>query len=136
MAKLSTLYLNQYAQDLIDFNSLYGSYSLLSKDSQDYFKEVLIDMILQAKCRDEDVDIAISHAHIKSTKNCCVVVKKGIHYYNLKRSFSVDKEEVTMHLLASLFRVGYLRNRNSIPSDKWWYGDLKLDKNASCMFQA
>ena len=128
MAKLSTLYLNQYAQDLIDFNFLYSSYSHLSQERKDFFREVLIDMILQAKCRVEDVDIAISHAHIKSTKNCCVVIKKGIHYHNLKRSFSVDKEEVTIHLLASLFRVGYQRNRNSIPSDKWWYRDLKMDK--------
>ena len=124
MGKLSTLYLNQYAQDIIGFETLYECYSSLSTKDKAYFKEVLIDLILQSKCRVEDVDLAISYSHIKSTKNCCVIARKGIYYHNLKKVLSVDSEELVIHLLASLFRVGYMRKRKEQKMGKWWYEDL------------
>ena len=124
MGKLSTLYLNQYAQDVIGFKTLYERYTSLTNSEKNYIKEVLIDLILQSDCRVEDIGVAISYSQIKSTRNCCVVARKGIYYHNLKKVLSVDCEELVIHFLASLFRVGYIRKRKEQKVGKWWYEDL------------
>jgi hypothetical protein len=128
MEKSVTLPLNKFAQNLIDYNRLFQIYKSFDTDKQQLFKVTLLDLICQSKCKVNDVDAAITNARMKPTKTCCVIARKGVYYHNLIRVYSADKDEVSICLLANLFKIGYSRRRNedSKPS-KWWNEDLSFE---------
>lgn len=125
MEELITLPLNRFAQGILEYDSLFKIYQEYDVTRRNAFKETLLELISQSKCKDVDVDLAIKNSRLKPTKNCCVIAKKGVYYHNLRRVYLSDSDKASICLLVNIFRIGYLRRRSEDNNPtKWWNQDL------------
>lgn len=67
---------------------------------------------------------AILSSKIKRSSTCCAVIKKGIHYHNLKRITSLSEERKSVKLLLNLFVQGYNRKNVDSNLEMWWNAEF------------
>jgi len=120
--------INQYAQDLVGIKELLDLFSNLSPEQKKAFLNDTLFFIIQSKAIDKDIEEAILESKLKSTLTACVLLRKGVLSYNLKKLINLpDKElESVFILLLCLFKLAYKRRllfeKNNL--NKWWYQDL------------
>jgi len=95
-------------------------------------KEIL-NLIIQSKVKDSDIEEAIRDSKLKPTYTPCAMLKKGVSPHLLEKLICLEKQELSkvFLLLLSLFKIAYLRRyliEKNLPS-KWWYWDLSNEKN-------
>lgn len=122
------LIINLFGQEKIDSSVILSYYSHVHVSEKETFQRVLIDLILQAKCTNDDVVAAISESGVKETATSVVILKKGIQYQNLIRLFQLREDHNSLLLLVNLFRIGYKRRRDEdVSAHKWWNKDLSAE---------
>lgn len=122
---------NQYGQDLFfkeDILNLFESFDI--NDKQTFFINIL-DLIMQSKPQETDVQFAIDMSCLKPTHTPCVLLRKiGINH-NLKKLIELPENEwkKSLTLLLSLFKIAYRRRFEEEANDpnKWWYWNLSDD---------
>lgn len=88
------------------------------------FWEHLLDLIQQSKCDLTDVDRAILTSKVKKTSTCCVIIRKGTFYHNLKRIAALSEKRNALFLLLCLFKQGYQRKIVDNNPAKWWNAEF------------
>ena len=76
-------------------------------------------LISQSKPRTEDIEVSITASKLKPTFTPCVLLRKGVAYYNLKKNTKQPEGELekSFVLLLSLFRISYQRRFESEGDD-------------------
>lgn len=125
--------INQYGQVLIDEERIMQLFDSFDTDSRNTFFTELLNLILQSKPKDEDIEVAIFNSGLKSTFTPCVLLRKGVENHHLEKLIKLPENELNkvFKLLMNLFKIAYKRRfeaeRNNL--DKWWYWDLSDKDN-------
>lgn len=129
--------INQYAQGLIEYNSLLEVFNSFDLEGKIYYLKEIAALIMQSKPKKEDIEPAVITSNLKSTYTPCVLLRKGVESYRLQRIIELPENELekVFVLFLSLFKIAYYRRfeqeRNN--PDKWWYWDLSDSKKVSAI---
>jgi hypothetical protein len=124
--------INQYGQDIISINFLLNRFKLLNIEEKKIYLRDILNLIIQSKVINDDIQEAIKNSNLKSTYTPCVMLKRGVASHHLEKIICLpDKEaDKILSLFLSLFRIAYMRRfkieKNN--STKWWYWDLSDEK--------
>ncbi len=77
---------------------------------------------MESKCDLTDVEQAILTSKVKKISTCCVIIKKGTFYHNLKRIATLSEKRNA--LLLCLFKQGYQRKLVDNNPAKWWNAEF------------
>jgi len=102
---------NQYGQGIVDIEKLISLLECLSNENKRLFLNDLLYLIMQSKPMDEDINEAIIESGLKPTYTPCVLLKKGVAVYNLKKIIELPNNELekVITLLLVLFKIAYRR---------------------------
>jgi hypothetical protein len=127
------LLVNKFGQELIDEVELGKVFSEYDMPTKKAFLLDMINLILQSKVTNEDIDLAIINSKLKPTFTPCVMLKKGLKGNNLYKIQQLPESEFAkiFSLFINLFKVGYQRRFTYEKNDpnKWWYWDFSDKKN-------
>lgn len=121
--------INRYGQNMVSYNEVLSFFNHLDQDEQNAFFYLLLNLIVQSECTQEDVPLAIEENNLKPTYTPCVLLMKSVKIFNLKKIINLPDSEhqKVLLLLLGLFKQGYKRRfeqeRNS--PTKWWYWDFR-----------
>lgn len=77
--------INQYGQSLIDENEILICFNGLTDIQKEEYLSDLVELILQSRPKDCDINTAIEHSHLRSTYTPCVLLARGgVKYHNLR----------------------------------------------------
>lgn len=128
-----TISVNQFGQSLIDIEHLLKMFESFEINYKRDFLNGLLDLILQSKVGNTDIEAAIENSKLKPTFTPCVLIKKGTDDYNLRVMVKLRENELekVFKLLMALFKIAYKRrfDLETVLGDKWWYLDLSKKKN-------
>lgn len=132
MTTQDEILINQFGQNLIFADDIKNKFESQTTVQKKIFLNEIINLINQSKPNNEDIEIAIVESKLKQTYTPCVLIKKGIENYNLKKLVDLPENELnkSLILLLSLFKIAYQR-RFQIEKDnpnKWWYWDLSNEE--------
>lgn len=113
-----------YARGAYSLEKAFDVFTKLNNTEQGCFWEHLLDLIQQSKCDLTDVDRAILTSKVKKTSTCCVIIKKGTFYHNLKRIATLSEKRNALFLLLCLFKQGYQRKLVDNNPAKWWNAEF------------
>jgi len=125
--------INKYGQGLVTLEEVVHMFNGLEAHQRRSMSIDIINLIVQSKPIDADIDDAIIESGLKRTFTPCVLLKKGVYGHNLQKIIDLPSNELlkAIKLLFSLFRVAY--NRRFLAEmnnpDKWWYWDLSDKAN-------
>lgn len=130
---------NKFGQNLLSSRELTENFNLKDIMEKRLILNELIFLIQQSKPIDNDIDHAIEISTLKKTYSPCMMLKKGIAIYNLKKISLLPESELpkVFLLFISLFKVAYSRRYEIEKNhpDKWWYWDLSDEKNINKITQ-
>ena len=120
--------INQYGQSLIDENEILICFNGLTDIQKEEYLSDLVELILQSRPKDCDINTAIEHSHLRSTYTPCVLLARGgVKYHNLKKIVDLPSSEKAKSLILflNLFRVSYQRRfiEERARCGKWWYSE-------------
>ena len=124
--------INQYGQDIISVERILQLFRKNDPEKQALLLTHLVDLIVQSKPQNEDIEVAVAESKLKPTFTPCILLKKGIEPYNLIKIINLpkDEQEKVLVLLLNLFKIAYKRRyileKNN--PNKWWYWDLSDNK--------
>lgn len=126
--------INQYGQSLVDENVISICFGNLTDIQQKEYLSNLIELILQSKPEESDIEIAIKYSLLRSKYTPCVLLlRNGLKYNNLKKIADLPYSErsKSLVLFLNLFKVAYQRRleKEKNQYSKWWYSDLSNEKN-------
>lgn len=126
--------INQYGQYLIDENEILICFNGLTDIQKEEYLSDLVELILQSRPKDCDINTAIEHSHLRPTYTPCVLLAHGgVRYHNLKKIVDLPSSEKAKSLILflNLFRVFYQRRfiEERARCGKWWYSDLSDKRN-------
>ncbi|EIY43868.1 DUF5958 family protein [Bacteroides nordii] len=125
--------INQYGQSLVNESEISVHFNNLTKIQQQEYLLNLIELILQSKPKESDIEIAIKSSLLRPTYTPCILLRNGIKYNNLKKIADLPYSErlKSLVLLLNLFKVAYQRRfeKEKNQYSKWWYSDLSNEKN-------
>ena len=125
--------INQYGQGVISHEILVNIFENLAEEEKKVFLGELLNLIIQSKPLDIDIDDAIVQSGLKVSYTPCVLLKKGISQHILEKIISLpDNESLkSFILLLSLFKIAYNRRfqKERGNANKWWYWDLSDEQN-------
>lgn len=79
---------------------------------------------MESKCDLTDVERGILTSKVKKISTCCVIIKKGTFYHNLKRIATLSEKRNALFLLLCLFKQGYQRKLVDNNLAKWWNAEF------------
>jgi len=122
--------INQYGQGILDINQLLSFFK--SVDNKRALFSYILNLIMQSKPKEEDIEPAIAASKLKPTYTPCVLLRKGVGNYNLQRITELPEyeHEKAFVLLLNLFKICYYRRfqQEKNTPHKWWYWDLSDEK--------
>lgn len=125
--------INQYGQGLISTTFLSNRFNALEINRRRIYLDDLVNLIIQSKVIDNDIEDAIKNSNLKPTFTPCVMLRKGVKSYLLEKLVRLPEKELNkvFVLLLSLFKIAYQRRFNieNYNPDKWWYWDLRDERN-------
>lgn len=125
--------INQYGQGIISHEILVNIFENLAEEEKKGFLGELLNLIIQSKPLDVDIDDAIVQSGLKASYTPCALIKKGISQHILEKIISLPNNEYlkSFILLLSLFKIAYNRRfqKERGNPDKWWYWDLSDEQN-------
>ena len=120
--------INKYGQGLVTLDEVVRMFNSLDADQQRLLCIDIINLIIQSKPIDTDIDDSIIESGLQRTFTPCVLLRKGIENHNLLKIIDLPSNELlkAIKLLLSLFRVAYNRRFLAEMNNphKWWYWDL------------
>lgn len=125
--------INQYGQELINSEPLILIFDSLEVVAKRSFLNHIHFLIQQSKPKESDIDFAILASGLKPAYTPCVLLKKGVADYNLKKIIMLPDNELykVFILFLNLFKIAYKRRfeveKNN--ASKWWYWDLSDEIN-------
>ena len=125
---ITTLVINQYGQGLISADPILKEFELLGLTEKATFFNWMLFLIQQSKPQVEDIEPAIIESGLKPTFTPCVLLRKGVETYHLRKIVGLPEMESqkVFLLLMALFKKAYERRFIAEKNDphKWWYWDL------------
>ena len=124
--------LNQYGQRVANIDQLISLFESFNDKNKRLFLKDLLYLIMQSKPNNDDIETSIKESRLKPSYTPCVLLKKGIEFYNLERLVGLPDNELkkVFVLLLTLFKIAYNRRfeaEKDHPS-KWWYWNLSDSK--------
>lgn len=128
-----TLLINRFAQGLVGCEPLISMFKELDlEQKRDYLAEIR-SLIMQSKPNNNDIEITIQNSGLRPTYTPCVLLRKGVEDYKLKKINDLPEPELEKALIVflNLFKVAYQRRFNTEKNAqyKWWYWDLSDKDN-------
>lgn len=120
--------INKFGQNLIFVDEIKNKFESQTTIQKRIFLNEIINLINQSKPVNDDIEIAIIESKLKQSYTPCVLIKKGVENYNLKKLAELPDNELnkSLILLLNLFKIAYNRRfeieKNN--PNKWWYWDL------------
>ncbi|WP_199141769.1 DUF5958 family protein [Pedobacter sp. ASV12] len=121
--------INKYGQGLISIDEIVALLQKNNeKDKHNALSEI-VNLIIQTKVTEEDIDQAIVESGLKRTYTPSVLLAtKGVANHNLQKIIELPEGEQhkVLKLMLALFKIAYKRrfSKEKNHPDKWWYWDL------------
>ncbi|PZR23535.1 MAG: hypothetical protein DI539_02720 [Flavobacterium psychrophilum] len=123
-----TLLINTFGQDLITTEPLISLFNEFDTEQKRGYLTEIRFLIMQSKPDNNDIEIALRNSLLRPTYTPCVLLRKGVEDYKLKKINDLPEPELEKALIVflNLFKVAYQRRFNTEKNDpfKWWYWDL------------
>jgi Family of unknown function (DUF5958) len=125
--------LNKFGQGLLSADDVIAIFDSIDIEDKKAFFSDLIDLIIQSKATDEDVEPAIRFSGLKHTFTPCILLLRGgTTSHNLAKiaDLPLNEAKKSFVLLVHLFRLAYQRRFHHEKNDpnKWWYWDMSDDE--------
>ena len=121
--------LNQYGQDLVSAGAVLSYFEGLNDAEKNTFFYLLLHLIVQSGCTQEDVPLAIAENGLKPSYTPCVLLANSVKTFNLEKIINLPAYEhpKVLLLFLGLFKQGYTRRFEAEKnvSHKWWYWDFR-----------
>lgn len=131
--------INKCGQFLVNENEILVRFDNLTDIQKKEYLLNLIELILQSKPEESDIEIAIKSSQLRPTYTSCVLLRNGIKYYNFKKVVDLPSSEQlkSLVLFLNLFRVAYQRRFGEEKNQcaKWWYSDLSDERNVELILE-
>ncbi|MDF2934042.1 MAG: hypothetical protein K0R36_3373 [Chryseobacterium sp.] len=128
-----TIPINKYGQGLTDMFQIVDLFKVFDNEKKRYYLEEIVALIMQSRPTSEDIEPAIKESQLRPTLTPCVLLRKGVETYKLKKIINLPENELekSLKLLLALFKMAYQRRFNDEKnnSGKWWYWDLSDETN-------
>lgn len=125
--------INQYGQNLVEREMILTKFNPLDINEKEMYLDDLLNLIMQSKPYDSDIEKAIIASNLKSTCTPCVMLRKGVANYLLVKITKLPERELdkSVVLLLELFKIAYQRRFKEEKNNpnKWWYWDLSKEEN-------
>jgi len=131
--------INQFGQGIATNEVILDQFLPMDIGEKRIYLKGIIDLILQSKPSDDNIESAIHESKLKTTFTPCVILRKGVRTFNLQKMADLPDNEMekVLNLLLTLFKVAYFRRfkEEKNTAAKWWYWDLSDSQNVKRVFE-